>query len=109
MKHLKVLRTQHHLSQQQLADYLHISQQSVYKYENSLATPDLQILIAMADLFNCSIDYLVDYSSIPHKIEPVTEISLNENELEMMKSFRKLSPSHMKLVTDLITELSCKK
>ena len=109
MKHLKELRMQHQLSQQQLADHLHISQQSVYKYENSLATPDLQILIAMADLFNCSIDYLVDYSSIPHKIEPVTETSLNADELDMLKSFRKLSSSHMKLVTDLITELSLKK
>lgn len=49
MENLKVLRKQHNLSQQKLADILHISQQSVYKYENDITSPDLETLIKMAD------------------------------------------------------------
>ena len=51
MENLKVLRKQHNLSQQKLADILHISQQSVYKYENDITSPDLETLIKMADFF----------------------------------------------------------
>ena len=36
MQNLKSLRKEHNLSQQNLADILHISQQSVYKYENGM-------------------------------------------------------------------------
>ena len=36
MKRLKKLRVEKGLSQQQLADFLHITQQSIYKYENDI-------------------------------------------------------------------------
>jgi len=109
MKNLKELRKQRKLSQQDLAEHLHVSQQSIYKYENGLSTPDLEILSSMADLFNCSIDYLVGHSSIPHKIEPVTETSLNEDELHILKHYRALSQGNKKLVTNLIVELAANK
>ena len=73
MKNLKLLRHQKALSQQKLADILHISQQSVYKYENGITTPDLQTLMKIADFFDTSVDYLIGYTDIPHKIEPVAE------------------------------------
>ena len=70
MENLKVLRKQHNLSQQKLADILHISQQSVYKYENDITSPDLETLIKMADFFNTSVDYIIGHTEIPHKIDP---------------------------------------
>lgn len=42
MKNIKLLRTQHHMSQQQLADTLQVSQQSIHKYENDITTPDIE-------------------------------------------------------------------
>ena len=47
------------LSQQKLADILHVSQQSIYKYENGITSPDLETLTNMANFFDTSIDYLV--------------------------------------------------
>lgn len=91
MKNLKFLRTKQNLSQQELANILHVSQQSIYKYENGITTPDVNTLIDMADYFHTSIDYLVGYSTIPHKIEPVTETSLNKQELAVIENYRKLS------------------
>lgn len=42
MKNLKTLRVAKKLSQQKLADILHVSQQSIYKYENGITSPDLE-------------------------------------------------------------------
>lgn len=108
MKNLKLLRAERNLSQQELANILHVSQQSIYKYENGITTPDLDTLIDMADFFHTSIDYLVGYSAISHKIEPVTETSLNEQELAVIHNYRKLSTKNLTLIETLISELAQK-
>ena len=46
MKNLKMLRMEKNLSQQQLANILHTSQQSIYKYENDITSPNLETLTA---------------------------------------------------------------
>lgn len=104
MKNLKELRKQHNLSQQKLADILHVSQQSVYKYENDITSPDIDTLIRMADYFNTSIDYLVEYTDIPHRIEPVKETMLNEDEIALVENYRKISSSQRRLVQAITEE-----
>lgn len=101
MENLKVLRKQHNLSQQKLADILHISQQSVYKYENNITSPDLDTLIRMADFFNTSVDYIIGHTEISHKIEPVTDSMLNQDELLLLSSYRQLSPKQQKLIQEI--------
>lgn len=106
MENLRILRKQHKLSQQKLADILHISQQSVYKYENNITFPDIETLIRMADYFNTSIDYLVGYTDIPHKIEPVSDSMLNEKEQHILSQYRTLSENQksiIKLIIDSYT------
>lgn len=104
MKNLKDLRKQNNLSQQKLADILHVSQQSVYKYENNITSPDIETLIRMADYFNTSVDYLVEHTDIPHKIEPVKETMLNEDETKLIDNYRKMSSSQKKLVQAITEE-----
>lgn len=91
MKNLKKLRIEHNLSQQKLADILHISQQSVHKYENNITSPDIATLILMADYFNTSVDYIVDHTDISHRIEIMTDTMLNADELHMIEYYRKLT------------------
>lgn len=102
MKNLKTLRKQHNLSQQKLADILHISQQSVYKYENNITSPDIETLIRMADYFNTSIDYLLEYTDIAHKIEPVQSNMLNDEELALIEKYRRMNPHHKNIVNMII-------
>lgn len=104
MKNLRLLRSQRKLSQQKLADILHISQQSVYKYENGLTTPDFQTLMRMADFFDTSVDYLIGYTEIPHKIEPVTEHKLNPDEECLVRKYRSLPVSCRKVVQLVMDE-----
>lgn len=60
---LKKLRNEYNVSQQQLADVIGVSQQSINKYENHNIEPDIDTLKKMADFFNTSIDYLVGYET----------------------------------------------
>ena len=53
------LRTEKNLSQGALADALEVSRQSVSKWENNSAVPELDKLVKMAQLFGVSLDELV--------------------------------------------------
>ncbi len=55
---IKKLRTEANLTQKDLAEKLNVSFQTISKYENDTNEPDLQTIKKLAQLFNCSIDYL---------------------------------------------------
>ncbi len=52
------LRTKKNLSQGDLSDRLDVSRQSVSKWENNIAVPDLDKLIKLCDIFEISLDEL---------------------------------------------------
>lgn len=106
MKNLKKLRTEKKISQQALAQHLNISQQSVYKYENGIAEPDISTLIKMADFFETSIDYLVGNTDIFRKYADYKEEALNEEELELMRLYRNLPPSRRKALIHFIHDFT---
>ena len=53
------LRTEKNMSQGDLADALDVSRQSVSKWENGNAVPDLEKLMKLAELFGITLDELV--------------------------------------------------
>ena len=53
------LRKKHNLSQEELAEKLGVSRQAVSKWERSEASPDTDNLIALAKLYNLSLDELI--------------------------------------------------
>ena len=71
------LRRRQGLSQEQLADRLGVSRQSVSKWEAGVSTPELGKLIAMADLFQVSLDQLVRGSE-PYPSSPADDALLEE-------------------------------
>lgn len=60
-KKIRELRRAKDLTQEQLADYLNISYQSVSKWETGMATPDLSFIIPLARLFGISTDELLGF------------------------------------------------
>lgn len=106
MKNLKLLRNQKGLTQQKLADILHISQQSVYKYENDITSPDIETLKNIADFFETSIDYVVGYTELPHKIEPTVKLSLNRDEAKLIEKYQSLSPKRRSVIHSVIDSYS---
>lgn len=63
---LITLRRKAGLSQEQLADRLGVTRQSVSKWESGAAMPELGKLIALADFFSVTLDELVR-EQLPHK------------------------------------------
>ena len=64
------LRTRMGLSQEDLAEKLGVSRQSVSKWETGQSVPDLDKLIKLADLFGISVDELVREGERPQPPEP---------------------------------------
>ena len=56
---LKELRIKEGLSQEKLAEQLMVSRQAVSKWENGEALPDMENMVALAKLYNISLDELV--------------------------------------------------
>lgn len=56
---LKVYRTNAKLSQEQLAEKLHVSRQAITKWETGRGLPDMENLISVAKLLDVSIDELI--------------------------------------------------
>lgn len=57
---LSKLRKEHNYTQEQLADILGVSRQSVSKWESDIAYPETDKLIKLGKLFECSMDYLLN-------------------------------------------------
>ena len=62
-KKIKQLRFKAGLTQEQLADKLGIGAQSVSKWENAVAMPDITTLPLLAEIFGVSIDDLFDLTT----------------------------------------------
>lgn len=56
---LKEIRTEKGYSQQDIADLFQTTQMQISKYENGVQEIPLRRIIQLADLYKCSIDYLI--------------------------------------------------
>lgn len=90
VKNLRKFRIEKKLSQQQLADVIGTTQQSINKYENHGTEPDIETLIKLADYFEISVDQLVGHSA-PGSKAPRHELNLTREEILLVENYRKLS------------------
>ena len=88
MMRLKELREERRLSQDGLALKLNVSQSTISAYEVGDRTPDLETLIAIAQFFGVSLDYLAGQSDLKQQIR---QSDLNSSELEHLRIYRQLS------------------
>ena len=58
-KKLKDLRKDRHVSQRELAEYLHLTPNSICEWENLRSEPSIDLLIKLSNYFQCSLDYLL--------------------------------------------------
>lgn len=72
------LRTQKEMTQEDMAEYLEVSRQSVSKWELNKTLPDVEKLVQLSELYHVSIDYLVKGEEDPEKLQK--EESLEQTE-----------------------------
>lgn len=66
-ENLITLRKLNHISQEELAEKVGISRQTMSKYETGESIPDIEKSKAIADVFGVSLDDLVNYNPVENK------------------------------------------
>lgn len=82
---------------------LGFSQELISKYERGLANPSISSLKKMANFFNCSIDYLVDFTD-----NPAPHTDLTNNQSALLSKYDMLSEDYKNLVNGYIDGLLAK-
>lgn len=87
-------------TQEQLADILGVSRQSISKWESNIAYPETDKLIELGKLFNCSMDYLlreevteksgVQTSDFTGKVEEISRKVMTEKNKGKAKKILKI-------------------
>ncbi len=65
---LKEIRKISGMTQEELADKLNVSRQTISKWEKGLSTPDLEMAIQFCDLFQISLDELIKEEQMERKL-----------------------------------------
>ncbi len=60
-KALSILRKEADMTQNEVADRLNLSRQAISKYERGESFPDISVLVMIAELFNVTLDQLINY------------------------------------------------
>lgn len=58
---IRSLRKEKRVTQEELADYLHLSSQAISKWETNVSSPDIDLLPKLAIFFGTSVDHLLDF------------------------------------------------
>ena len=64
---IKDLREDLDLTQQQIADFLHIKQNTYSQYENGHRQMPIEILIKLARYYDTSVDYILGETNNPNR------------------------------------------
>lgn len=102
LENLKELRKATKTTQNELAEAIGVSQQSINKYENHNVEPDIESLRRMADYFGTTIDYIVGHSELRYKVEDIQNYALNDDEAEFIAAYRQLTPSQREAVVGVM-------
>ena len=82
---LSKLRKEYNYTQEQLADILGVSRQSISKWESDIAYPETEKLIELVKIFECSMDYLLKDDVTEKTDTSVSESTFNEKVTEISK------------------------
>lgn len=102
------LRKDKNISQEELAELLDVSRQSISKWENDKAYPEMTRLLFMSEYFNVSLDYLMRGVKENENIQEATVTYKSRNLLAVWNSFvSNLSSKQRKLLMVLYVLLVC--
>ncbi|MBQ7921172.1 MAG: helix-turn-helix transcriptional regulator [Clostridia bacterium] len=109
---IKQLRKEREITQEELAEILGISCQSVSRWENNSCYPDMELLPAIASYFDITIDTLLGYDrSVERQVKLIEELSLKikagmmEDVTAEIRNAIQIYPKNIALQIMLVTTL----
>ena len=73
---MKKLRNQKGMTQQELANYLHVSKGTIGMWETGRREPNTEILSELADFYGVTVDYLLGRESFSNTQEAILQDTL---------------------------------
>lgn len=118
-KYLQILRKNHGLTQEDLANELSISRQAISKWETANTLPDLDILLKLSNLYQVTINEILEPTiKTPHinSFEQIIELNRNEIKVilsnftkeDIVKASMGISPQVNDFLIDLYPEINFK-
>ena len=102
LNNLKVLRESNGYTQQQVADKIGVTQQAIQKYETQKNEPDINTLKMLADVFEVSVDYLIDHRALGQ--DP--NYAISKDEYTVIEYYRKLDTQSRGAILHIMKKLS---
>lgn len=100
---LKTARKNNQMTQKQVSDTLKISPNTYKNYEQGLREPNGDTIVALAELFNVTTDYLLGREPLPN---PFADLNLSEDdEKEVMEKYMSLPPEVRAMMLDVLIQL----
>ncbi|MBQ5325015.1 MAG: helix-turn-helix transcriptional regulator, partial [Oscillospiraceae bacterium] len=82
-KKIRLLRLSNNMTQEQLAEKLNVTPQSVSKWENNITAPDIQLLPEISVIFGVTIDELFSITE-ESKLERIENLFLNSSDITVI-------------------------
>ena len=105
LPNIKALRKKAGISQQVLADFLGVSQQSINQYESRDVEPDIYLLSAIADYFHTSIDFIVGREAADDDQTHIITTHLSQREHILLEKYRALKTAEQRCVDTVVNTL----
>lgn len=106
IKNLKNIRSSKGITQAKLAEAINTASYNVASWEQGRTEPDLDFLIALADYFNVSVDFLLGRPNIDISFSVEDQKKLDEDPQGIVfKDFKNLSDDDQKRLIDYLNLL----
>lgn len=96
LENLRKIRESKNITQLKLATDLGVTQELISRYELGASFPQPQMLIRLANYFNCSVDYLLGLTDITTPIKYFSSDSKTLETTELINKYSSLSKEDKK-------------
>lgn len=98
MNNLKKIIDEKGYSKEKVATSIGIAESTIYNYISRERTPYLNTLISLAEFFNTSLDYLVDLTDNPIKVDDIDFINKDPELNQLIQNIMSLPKDKRELV-----------
>lgn len=103
---LAELRNDRKMTQKQLAAMLYVTPGTISNYENNVYFPDVEKLIALADLFHVTTDYLLGRCRDSLSPDVFQEIIIENRAMgDVIQDIQSITPDRRKVLLRLLDDL----
>ena len=103
LENLRKIRESKNITQLKLATDLGVTQELISRYELGASFPQPQMLIRLANYFNCSVDYLLGLTDITTPIKYFSSDSKTLETTELINKYSSLSKEDKKYFDKFLT------